>query len=216
MRKQKKSNAPHSAAVGLRDNFEKVMRDRGLKPHPWAKSAGLRSSTIYNALAGTTQRLSSDTLQRLAQAAGISVDELLGRETSQPVAAKRPVQVMGVIGVYGRIYQSDETDGVIERPPGVAADADVVAVRVDGDGLHPIPPGWHVIYEREARDPEGLLKKLAVVLPTGSTHAVVREIRRGSTAGLYTLIGWACAPAEDVEITRAHAVVAIVQPLAGF
>jgi predicted transcriptional regulator len=211
MARGKPSRQKVGASETPRDNLLRVMQERGLKAHPWAKAAGLRSSTIYNFLAGTTQSLSADTLSRLAAVAGVSVDELLG--SAAPAKPKQTVKVEGVVGVYGRIYQAESEQDAIDRPPGIAPDADVAAVRVDGDGLHPIPAGWHVVYEREPRDPETLLRKLAVVLAAGATHAVVREIRRGSTAGLYTLIGWSTAPAEDVEITRAHAIVAIVQPL---
>ena len=65
--KKSKSNK-----AGSRENLISFMDARGLKPHPWATKAGIRSSTLYNFLAGKSASLSSDTL--IAWGSGPLVD----------------------------------------------------------------------------------------------------------------------------------------------
>lgn len=185
------------------------MEGRGLKPHPWAQAAGLRSSTLYNFLAGKSATLSSESLERLAQAAGASVDEILGRERS--VSADRAVPLRWTVGILGRLYKMEKEE-IVDRPAGVDGEVALEAARIEGDGLHPLRAGWVVYYEREPRDPSALVGKLAVVLVDGKPAPMVREIRKGSQAGLYNLLSWSAAPMEDVSVDSAHLVVSIAQP----
>lgn len=198
-------------AKSARDNFRAFMDGRDLKPHPWATKAGIRSSTLYNFLAGKSDSLSTDTLQKLAKAAGATVDEILGGTLPRPKPKQATVSVTAVVGVHGRLFAMEEHES-IARPPGIPDDVEVLAARIDGDGLHPIPGGWLVLYEARTRSPTAMLKKLAVVKVAGKPNLMVREIRRGSTAGLFTLIGWGTAAVEDVEIDEAHLILSIVQP----
>lgn len=202
MRKTKK---PDQRAI-----IRAFMDARGLRPHPWATQAGIRSSTLYNFLAGKSASLSSDTLQRLAKVANCSVDELLGGHAPAPVSTSHRVPVTALVGVYGRLFAVDE-EMSIERPAGVPDGVEVMAARIDGDGLHPIPAGWYVFFEREPRPPAELLGKLAVVSVRGRSERMVRQLQRGGTAGLYTLIAWSSAPNVDVEVEGAHAVLSIAQ-----
>lgn len=187
------------------------MDARGLKPHPWATKAGIRSSTLYNFLAGKSASLSSDTLQKLAKVAGCTVDELLeGKGPAVGGGLPALVPVTALVGVYGRLFEVEEVTG-IERPAGVPVGVEVLAARVDGDGLHPIPAGWHVFYEAKPRPPVELIGKLAVVAVEGRVERLVRQLQKGSTAGLYTLIAWGSGPMTDVEVKAAHAVLSIAQ-----
>jgi len=188
--------------------FKHFMEVRGLKPHPWAQAAGLRSSTIYNFLSGKSLSLSSDTLERLAKAAGASVDEILsGEKTNHRNDA--PVLVPYTVGVYGRLFSMDRPMQV-QRPAGVPAEVEVVAARIDGDGLHPVPDGWLVYFEAEPRDPEALIGKLCVVQVAGGQR-LIREIRRGQNPGLYTLLSWTASPMEQAQVQAAHLIISIAQ-----
>ncbi len=196
-----------------RDSFRLFMERRGLKPHPWAQQAGIRSSTLYNFLSGVSDNLTANTLQKLAHAAGTTVDELLGLAPRPDKVQPAPlVRVTGVIGIYGRMFDVD-IESEVERPIGLAPDLAVLAARIDKDGLHPVPGGWLLYYEAAPRDPEQLLNKLAVVSTVHGQQRLVREIRRGSRMGLYTLYAWNAAAVDDVEIETAHAVVSISQTL---
>lgn len=78
-----------------RDNLERFITQRGLKIKPWAKEAGLSDATVRSFLKGRTTSLSYSTLERLAQAAGATVDEMIGakKQESNPIP---PDQLVGV------------------------------------------------------------------------------------------------------------------------
>lgn len=208
--KMKKSNRRTNPIRENRNNLLLFMEARGLKPHPWATKAGIRSSTLYNFLAGKSASLSSDTLQKLAKAAGATVDQVLGGKAPETKVEPHRVPVTALIGVYGRLFAMNETEH-IERPVGVPEGVAVLAAKIDGDGLHPIPSGWYVFYEERPRTPSELVGKLAVVEVKGQSQRLVRQLQKGSTAGLYTLVAWSSGPLADVEVTAAHAVLSIAQ-----
>jgi hypothetical protein len=208
--KAKMSNRRTIQEKQNRNNLLAFMEARSLKPHPWAQKAGIRSSTLYNYLAGKSASLSSDTLQRLAEAEGCTVDDVLSGEAPFKGGERDRVPIAELVGVYGRLFKMNEVEE-IARPVGVPEGVAVFAARVDGDGLHPIPSGWHVFYEAEPRAPDQLVGKLAVVTVSGQSQRLVRQLQRGSTAGLYTLIAWGSGPMADVEVVEAHAVLAIAQ-----
>lgn len=199
------SNLKDTAKVTALRRF---MEARGLKPHPWAQAAGLRSSTIYNFLSGKSLSLSSDTLERLAKAAGATVDEILSGEKTNNMS-EAPVLVPYTVGVYGRLFSMDRPMQV-QRPAGVPAEVKVVAARIDGDGLHPVPDGWMVYFEAQPRDPESLVGKLCVVQVAGGQR-LIREIRRGQNPGLYTLLSWTASPMEQAQVQAAHLIISIAQ-----
>ena len=195
------------------DSLRAFMERRGLKPHPWAQKAGLRSSTIYNLLAGKSHTLSSESLRKLAHAAGATVDELLGIEPAPratPVKEGLRVPMRWIVGAFGRLHHMEET-ALAPFPPGVATSTELEAARIDTDVLRPIPGGWILYFEKAPRPPQDLLGTLAVVRVRTSTEPLIREIRRGSTLGLYSLMSLNSAPIEDAEIVSAHRVVAFLQ-----
>lgn len=204
-------------------SLRRFMEARNLKPHPWATAAGIRSSTIYNFLAGSTHSLSTTVLEKLALAAGCSVDEILsGAAQSQPPEVRQPstiaapssrasVEVLWTVGIGGRLHKMEETV-TVSRPVGVDPYLSLAAAVIEGDGLHPLRSGWLVYYNRIAVSPEELIGKLAVVIVPGKPQPMIREIARGSQRGLYTLRSWTGAPLEDVEVESAHLVVSICQP----
>lgn len=203
------------------DALQSFMDARGLKPHPWAKAAGLRSSTLYNFIAGRSHSLTYDSLQRLAKAAGVSVDELLGGSKSAPQARKKEatapsptsegkVAVEYVVGVYGKLYDMDKAVEA-PRPVGIPPGVEAIGARVDGDGLHPIPSDWLVFFDAVAKPPDAVVGKLCVVRMRGGQQMMIREIRRGATPGLFTLLSWSASPMENVEVVEAHPVLSITQ-----
>lgn len=190
------------------------MARKKLRPHPWARAAGVRSSTLYNLLSGRSASLSADVLEKLASAAGVTVDDLLDREvstTSTETQTDHVVIVRFVVATAGRLFVNEKEEAA-PRPAGVAADVKLIAARVDGDGLSPLRSGWIVYIEADPTPPERLVGKLAMVTVRGRADPVIREVRRGSAAGLYTLLAWAGAPLDDVEIVEAHLVAALAQP----
>jgi transcriptional regulator with XRE-family HTH domain len=189
--------------------LKRFMETQGLKPHPWAQAAGLRSSTLYNFLSGKSLSLSGDTLERLAKAAGSTVDEILSGEKTNNIKRGSPVSVPYTVGVYGRLFEMDRPLQV-QRPAGVPDEVEVLAARIDGDGLHPVPGGWLVYFEALPRDAETLIGKLCVVQVAGGQR-LIREIRKGQNPGLYTLLSWSASPMENAQVQAAHLVISIAQ-----
>lgn len=223
--------AKHDVDGARRAALQAFMAAKGLKPHPWAQAAGLRSSALYNFLAGRSHSLTTDTLQKLARAAGATVDEILSgtlnkpaghapkgtaRPGSRPTAAAPTttsggeVALQWLVGAYGKMFAMDAAVAV-PRPVGISPGVEAVAARIDGDGLHPIPSGWMVYFEAAAKSPEEVVGKLCVVRMRGAKQPMIREVRRGATPGLYTLLSWSAGPLEEVEVVEAHPVLSITQ-----
>jgi len=190
--------------------LKSFMTSHELRPHPWCKQAGVRSSTLYNFLAGTTQHLSSQTLIKLAKAAGVTIDELLGIG-KKVVAIGTSVVVTGRVGAGARIYPENDLGNVMV-PWAFSTTLD--AAIIDGDSLYPVRSGWIVVYESDSSDPRKALGKLAVVTVSGRPQKMVREVLAGSQRDLYTLIGWSSAPIQDIQLDSVQLVVSIMQPLA--
>ncbi len=105
-----------------------------------------------------------------------------------------------------------DVESLIEPPPGAAADTKLIAARVEGDGMHPLRAGWTIYFEEAPCDPSRVVGKLAVVRVDGRAQMMIREVRKGSSPGLYTLLSWSGAPLEDVEVESAHLIVSFAQP----
>lgn len=189
-----------------REALRRFIAERGLNPNALAKRAGVRSSTLYNFLSGTSKSLSIDVLQKLAEAGGGTIDEVMGNTPGRP----RPIRVTHEVGVYGKLFEVD-TELVIDRPSWLPSDTDLVAAIATGEALRPIPGDWTVLFEREPGDPEALLGRLCVVRAQGHAQPLLREIRRGSRRGLYDLLSPAAPPIDDAVIQAAHLVVAMTQ-----
>lgn len=211
------------ADVVRRAALKAFMAAKGLKPHPWAQAAGMRSSALYNFLSGRTHSLNADSLQKLAKAANATVDEILSGKVDGHAPKSRPkegvaptttsrgdVPLRWLVGVYGKMFAMEKAM-TVPRPVGVPPGVESVAARVDGDGLHPIPSGWIVFFEAAAKTPEEVIGKLCVVRVRGTQQPLIREVRRGATPGLYTLLSWSASPLEEVEVVEAHPVLAITQ-----
>jgi transcriptional regulator with XRE-family HTH domain len=207
------------AAKSHRESLRRWMSERGLKPLHVAKKAKIAPGTLYNLLNGDTEKLSLGVIEKIARAYDTTIDEVLGGSSSQLTAHKpliktpllKRVRVTHRVGVGGRMFGESQVYE-IAAPAGHSGE-DLEAAVIDGDGLRPLPAGWHVHFSRVPADPETLIGELAVVRFAGSSQPLVREIRRGSQAGLYTLLGWNSAPIEDVEITAAHRIEGMTPPV---
>jgi len=59
-----------------REGLRRFMADRGLTAHAWAKDAGLSVGVIYSFLHGRSHALTKAEEQKLADAAGVSIEDL--------------------------------------------------------------------------------------------------------------------------------------------
>jgi len=213
MQEIQNSGARGENGDGARHALRAWLARNGLTPNSAAKKAGVSVGSIYNFLDGRSQSLSSGVLLKLAQVVGDSVDALL---TGVAPEAKSHIYVTHRVGGRGEMFDVDDLSGdrlKVTRPPGIAADADVAAAVIEGQGLHPVPSGWVVFFESAARSPEMLLGQVAVVRYSGGgPRPVIRTIRRGSRAGTFTLQAFTGELLEDVEVTAAHRVISFAAP----
>lgn len=90
------------------------MDARGLKPKPWAISAGLSDGVVRNFLAGRAESLSGSTLEKLARAADATVAEIIGEKTREPRSSRDVAAVQGLAvqaGMGGGVEISEEPAG---------------------------------------------------------------------------------------------------------
>lgn len=189
-----------------RDVLRRLMDEQHLNPHALAQKANIRPSTLYNFLSGVSETLSVPVIEKIAAVTGASVDVLLGKA---PMAGGA-IPVEWEIGNLGRLYP-DDRNLQLDRPPGLDPADDIVAAITHDEVLRPMPGEWNVLFRRQPEDPEQLLGKLCVVRTPGHSGPLVRELRRGSRRGLYTLNFWSSAPMEDVEVLAAHRIVSLQQ-----
>lgn len=184
------------------------MESKNLRAHTWCQSAKpkVASSTLYNFLSGASDSVSMPIMARLAEAAGVLVSEMLGE-----VEPRKEVAISYLVGAFGKMFETSENK-VVAVPPGADAQSIDVAARVSGDSMHPLRDGWIVYLGEQQNDAAPLVGRLAAVKVRGQDAPLIREIRHGRTAGLFTLIAWNAAPIEDVEIEWARRVTAMTQP----
>ena len=189
-----------------RDVLRHVMEERQLNPHALAQKANVRPSTLYNFLSGVSETLSVPVIEKIAAVTGVSVDALLG---NAPLAGGK-IPVEWEVGNLGRLYP-DDRNLTLDRPPGLDPSEDVVAATTNDEVLRPMPGEWSILFRKVPEDAETLLGKLCVVRTAGYASPMIREIRRGSRRGLYTLHFWSASPMEDVEVLAAHRIVSLTQ-----
>lgn len=186
----------------MRINLKAFMERYGLNPHALAQKSGIRASTLYNFLSGTSKSLSLPVIEKIAAAAGAPVAELLG----EAPASGENIELAYEVGVHGRLYDAQE-GLTLERPEWLPSGEEVVAAIASGDALRPMPGEWTIFFRKQPQDPEELQGKLCVVRVAGVSQPMIREIRRGTRRGLYHLSFWAAAPMDDAEILAAHEIV---------
>ena len=210
MRVSKTGRTP-SEADQRRDAFRQWLDHQGTNANEAAKKAGFSVSAIYNFLNGDTKSLSSNILNKLAQAYGSTVDDILYGRGGEKQSSVMRVEVLYRVGARGSMFVCDEKL-VATAPQGVTLPDGVSAALIDGDGLAPIPNGWVVYFRNAPSEPAALLNKLATVrFSGGGDRPVVRTITRSQHDGLFTLCALDGTITEDVKIVAAHEIVAFGQ-----
>ena len=72
----------------IADRLRKACARKGVTPHALAKEAGVAYATVHQLITGQTRSLRTETLQRLAAAAGVSVGFLLGEDDATDIKAE--------------------------------------------------------------------------------------------------------------------------------
>lgn len=168
---------PNPTNDQVRDALIKFMKKRGLNQTVFARSAGLSEATLRSFLSGktkTTPRL--ETFSKLANAQGVSVEEMLGivpdtplmglpdQATSTMQSDNQPVPIIGYTGPDGKyrlhhtaprgtVKRIDPITGVIEAFAAYVPDSSMEPRYTRGDVVYinpsqPVNAGRHALIEK--------------------------------------------------------------------
>jgi transcriptional regulator with XRE-family HTH domain len=155
--------------------------------------------------------LKAGNLSKIALALGVAEEQLLA--SSAPDHAL--VEVAGLIGDGAQVLHLD--DAAIAAPRQVECPRGLdprttVALQVKGDALLPIQDGWLLFYSRTRSTAPDALGQLCVVKIAGGGPTVLKQVRRGYTAGRFNLIGVNSGMIEDAPLEWAAKIRAILPP----
>lgn len=158
-----------------------ILSERGIKPGTMMRDLGF-SSGLFSQWKAGMQKPSTDKLHRIADYFGVSVDDLIGRESSAELLPQRGLRFVPVfesvaagLGAYAD-----------SCPVGVVADyiesdydaANTLAIKVKGDSMYPkIEDGDLVIVRRDVDWYDGAI----VVALIDGDEGVVKRIFQTAT-----------------------------------
>jgi transcriptional regulator with XRE-family HTH domain len=76
--------------------IKQFMERRGLKPSPWSKASGIRESTLRDYMSGRNNTMTIDTLEKLANAAKVTIAEIIGEAPAEPKRGRDVVAIQGL------------------------------------------------------------------------------------------------------------------------
>ncbi len=97
------ANSRHDKSEEIRASIRRFMEVRRLQVAPWARRAKLSEGTLRNFLAGTSHTITAESLTKLADAEGVSVQELIGGGETRPAGAGVPTSA-----IPGAIYTAPD------------------------------------------------------------------------------------------------------------
>ena len=130
----------------------------------------------------------------------------------------RRVEIVGYVGAGAQVFPIDEHEranfGSVEVPPEVDATGSVALI-IRGNSMYPIKDGYKICYTKQhegvTEDCLGELCVCQTITEDGQLGAIyVKELRRGTDAGRFTLISWNADPIENVQLSWAARVTAII------
>lgn len=163
----------------------------GHYPAQVSVAAGLNNSTIRKLLSGEAKSPKTSTAYQIAQALGLTVEEIIALGDGDEIAA-RQVSIAGRVGAGARVPVFDayeKGDGPqVACPPGLAPTG-IVAVEVEGDSMEPVySAGDLLFYTRHTHDgvPAEALGRRCVCEDT-SGDGWVKVVRPGRDPGTFDL-----------------------------
>jgi len=191
---------------------QRLKQAREKAGYPTAKAAvdamnGVKLFT-YRQHENGTRGVPRDAAVRYARFFRVPVEWLLtGRGGEGPTT----VPVVSYVGAGAEIYPIDDFPkgrGLeqVEAPPGAP---ECVAAWIKGDSMYPLRAGWLVFWAKHQEGvPDACIGMLCVVkVKDGPT--LLKELRRGSKRGRYTLESWNAPPREDVAVEWASPIIDI-------
>lgn len=185
------------AAERLRDAVRAVMDGGGLRPHPWATSAGVSSGSLYAFLAGRSNHLSTPVLAKLAATAGVPLSVLTGEAPPTESASVDYAMRGDAISRSAKPRRRP-----VQIPPGIlAADMRVAEVTTETNAV--LRPGALVYWSAAGGRPQDAIGKLSICELEGAAGMVVADVRPAFSEGAVLLVTVTGRIMEEARITAA-------------
>ena len=192
------------------DRLEALLQSRGLSERKASQLAGLGTDGIRNwRRAGATKKDISpkaESLLALAKLTNVDLEYLLLLQDEQRSHSSenewQTVSVIGYVDSGQKVTSIDDHDlgDGTETVRAPSALGNVVAVRVRGDAMYPqYKEGDLIFYRRQGDDPFDLVGR-EVIVQLSDGRMYVKELRRGSKPGHFTLFSHNARPLEDEAI----------------
>jgi transcriptional regulator with XRE-family HTH domain len=168
-----------------------------------ARALGRSPSAINNLLKGR-RRLRTDEIPKVAHYLEIAPPRLFAADdVTQATNGLPAIPVIGYVGAGGFAYRYAVGQGDLDKIEPEQTTSQTVAVEVRGDSLGRSFDRWLVFYD-DAGNPvtESLIGSLCVV-GLADDRVLIKTLRRGSRAGLFTLESNSEPPIKDTPIAWA-------------
>ena len=172
-----------------------------------ARAMGMKPPTYLGHENGTTG-LRRTAAIRYAKFYGLSLDWLLTGAGEGQV--KQFVPVIGYVGVGAEVFPAHEfhKGRHPEQVDPALGGSDCLAVRIRGDSLQPLQPGWLLFYERDFKGvPKNCVGQLCVVQIKDG--AVLVRIVKAARKNRCRLEPWNNGKQEDLELDWASRIIDI-------
>ncbi|HVJ53047.1 MAG TPA: S24 family peptidase [Aliidongia sp.] len=191
-------NLAEKTAEERREHLRAFIKRRSLEPASWARAAQIAPSVLYNFLNGGSQSLSQRSLEKLADAAGAAIGDLIGavpvREIETP-----GIKIIGLVqaGLWMPALDLESADlGHVEAPLARAFQGKAFGLKVNGTSMNLIYPEGTVIICIKLWDFEGDIEPgMRLVVYRKGAHdmveATVKELRIDKRDGSKWL--WPCS-----------------------
>lgn len=196
---------------GMENNLRALRKMRGWTQTQAAEAMGTTRDQYVKLERGVAKggrKLHELWISKAAAAFGVEPSEIIA-------PSDRQVPVVGYVGAGDLEHRFGEGQGEVDTAPAPrGASERTVAVEVRGDSLGPFFDRALIFYdERFEPFDDSLLGQLCVVgLRDG--QVLVKQVRRGSAPGRFTLYGQFGSPVEDAEIIWAAPVLTVTPRLA--
>lgn len=196
----------------IADRLKALREERRLSPTQVAERLGIPLPTLYAHENGSREP-DKENLFKYAAFYHTSVDELVTNRRGVTNVTFAPI--VGYINHGGVISLHPQNQEIaLERvpaPQGVSAECS--AARILDDSVYPFRNGWLVFWSTEGQrqTPDEFLGELCVVQLTDG-RLMLRELHRGSVAGLYRLNIHNAPPTGDVAVEWAAPVLGMTMP----
>ena len=164
------------------NNLKKLRNQKGWSQIEMAKRLCVSQGT-YSLWENDKVKIDNESLQKLADFFGVTIDYLLGREDRSGLKSKRGkwIPVYGEIAAGIPIEAIEDIIDYEEIPEEMAAQGEYIALRIKGDSMEPkISDGDVVIIRRQESVENG---QIAAVMVNGDSglYRPIRHTRRSST-----------------------------------